>query len=354
MQSSRPLITFIRYYRVIPITILSLILGLSFSIVINFNHLSAVEGMIPSLFFGTTDALMIGYTVIAFEFLVLNRVMRKLTPLWLLLIRIVAYSIFAVFWLSVMYVIVYGVINNLPPEEIRKKFVENGRIQIVSSGAVLMTIIGIFFYQISMLHSRNELVQYLLGRYSKPQRRKKIFMFLDLTASTTHAERLGDLKFSSLLQDCFFDLAKPVYETDGDVYQYIGDEAVVEWEYRDAKNNFGCLRCFLQFRNVLNERREFYLEKYGFVPEFKAGIHGGEVVVVRVGEIKKEIAYHGDVLNTTSRLESLCNQLETKLVISGRLLADIDLEFPLTFEQMPSVPLKGKEQQVEIYRWVEA
>jgi adenylate cyclase len=31
-------------------------------------------------------------------------------------------------------------------------------------------------------------------------------MFLDLKGSTTHAERLGHVQFSELIQDCFIDL----------------------------------------------------------------------------------------------------------------------------------------------------
>jgi adenylate cyclase len=38
------------------------------------------------------------------------------------------------------------------------------------------------------------------------------------------------------------------------------------------------------------------------VPEFKGALHGGNVVVSEVGKYKSEIAYHGDVLNTTSRM----------------------------------------------------
>ena len=178
-------------------------------------------------------------------------------------------------------------------------------------------------------------------------------MFLDLTASTTHAERLGDLKFSSLLQDCFFDLAKPVYETDGDVYQYIGDEAVITWDYRDDRRNFRSVQCFMEYKRRLKMRSRYYVDRYGFVPEFKAGLHGGEVVVVRVGEIKKEIAYHGDVLNTTARIESKCNQLQTSLIISSILFHDISMPENLRFETVPGVQLRGKEHVVELFKWLE-
>ncbi|HYV95189.1 MAG TPA: adenylate/guanylate cyclase domain-containing protein [Chitinophagales bacterium] len=350
MISGKSYATFIRYYRIVPVTILGAVIGFIYSNILYFSKLSALNNYIPGALLGTATAMAIGYSVLAFDFLFMNRVIRKAQPWILLITRIIAYSIFALFWISLLYIFIYGIRDRLPLHEIGLKFRENGRIQIVSAGAVTMTIIAVFFYQISLMQSRNALVNYLLGRYSKPKRMKKIFMFLDLTSSTTHAEHLGDLKFSSLLQDCFFDLARSVHETNGDVYQYIGDEAVLVWDYLDEKKNSNCIECFMRYRDTLQKRGEFYMNKYGFVPRFKAGIHGGDVVVVRVGEIKKEIAYHGDVLNTTARLESLCNQMQTPLVISGNLLRDIHLNGELKFEQMPSVPLKGKEQSVEIFR----
>ena len=352
MISKKSISTFIRYYRIVPVTILGMVLGFAYSLIVYYSKLSALEGFVPSILLGMLTATMVGYSIIVFDFAFLNKVMRKTSPPLLLMARVMAYSLFVLFWLSVLYLSIYWLKDRLSLEEVSNKFLERQRIQLVSAGAVLFTIVAVFFYQISLLQSRNALVNYLLGRYGKPQRKKKIFMFLDLNSSTTHAEQLGDLKFSALLQDCFFDLAKPVYEAHGDVYQYIGDEAVIVWDYREPEKNFGCIECFLRFEEVLQKRSGYYQQHYGFVPAFKAGIHGGDVVVVRVGEIKKEIAYHGDVLNTTARLESLCNQLKTSLMISGSLLSDISVDGKLKFEHMPLIPLKGKEHEVEIFRLV--
>jgi adenylate cyclase len=39
-----------------------------------------------------------------------------------------------------------------------------------------------------------------------------------------------------------------------------------------------------------------YLQRYGLVPSFKAGIHCGNVIGGEVGIMKREITYSGDVL----------------------------------------------------------
>ncbi len=144
-------------------------------------------------------------------------------------------------------------------------------------------------------------------------------MFLDLRSSTTYAEQIGHEKFSEMIQDCFYDLAMVVEEHRAEIYQYVGDEAVLTWKMKNGLSDHNSLRAFFAFDDRLKSRSEYYREKYGFIPEFKAGLNGGEVMVAEVGEIKKEIAYHGDVLNTGARIQARCNFYGRNLLISERL-----------------------------------
>ena len=54
-------------------------------------------------------------------------------------------------------------------------------------------------------------------------------------------------------------------------------------------------------------------------PRFTAGVNMGPVVVTKVGRHKKEIAYHGDTLNTAARIQGQCKASEQDLLISGEL-----------------------------------
>lgn len=42
--------------------------------------------------------------------------------------------------------------------------------------------------------------------------------------------------------------------------------------------------------------------------EFKAGLHGDKVTAVEAGDIKRDIAYYSDTLNTAARIEIVCNK----------------------------------------------
>jgi len=72
-------------------------------------------------------------------------------------------------------------------------------------------------------------------------------------------------------------------------------------------------------------------------------------MVTEVGVIKKEIAYHGDVINTSSRIQSECNTHKVSLLISETLLQDLTISTPISASFLGSVLLKGKQQKVNIH-----
>lgn len=189
----------------------------------------------------------------------------------------------------------------------------------------------------------------LMGTYKNPKEEERIFMFLDLKDSTTIAERLGHHSYSQFIQDCFLDLNEVVVEYDAEIYQYVGDEAVLSWPYKKGLTNNNCVGLFFAFQQQRQSRKEYYLQKYGVYPEFKAGLHGGALMVAEVGFIKKELAYHGDVINTTARIQAECNTYNVILLLSEKLLKDLNIGSSSTSESLGSVLLKGKSEEVKIH-----
>jgi adenylate cyclase len=59
--------------------------------------------------------------------------------------------------------------------------------------------------------------------------------------------------------------------------------------------------------------------------------------------------YNGDVLNTTSRLESVCADYKTDLIVSGPLMEKLQVPANFTPELLGCVPLKGKMQPMDLY-----
>ncbi|MDH3651375.1 MAG: adenylate/guanylate cyclase domain-containing protein, partial [Saprospiraceae bacterium] len=169
---------------------------------------------------------------------------------------------------------------------------------------------------------------------------------LDLKSSVSYAEKLGHLMYSELIQECYYDLDKSIVKHKGEIYQYVGDEAVITWPYKAGIKNNTCIQCFIDFKNELGARSTFYSDKFKFVPEFKAGLHGGSLTVAEVGSEKKEIAYHGDVINTASRIQAACNKLGEEFLVS------YDLKKDLTYTKLNpvgTVSLRGRNEPMELY-----
>jgi len=205
-----------------------------------------------------------------------------------------------------------------------------------------------FFKQVDRKFGPGNLWKLLIGMYHHPREEERIFMFLDLEASTTHAERLGHVQFSCLIQDCFIDLSV-VIDHYAQIYQYVGDEAILFWDVEDGLRDANCVRAYFKFIDQLEARSDYYKSQYEVVPVFKAGVNIGSVTVLEVGEIKREISYLGDVLNTAARIQGKCSDLEERLLISEKLHDQLtNVPDDLTMNPIGSMELRGREEEVNI------
>jgi adenylate cyclase len=73
------------------------------------------------------------------------------------------------------------------------------------------------------------------------------------------------------------------------------------------------------------------------------------VVVGEIGELKKEIAFLGDAVNTAARIEEACRDLGRDLILSKAALDR--LAMPVDFNVVPlgRVHLRGKREELELY-----
>ena len=174
----------------------------------------------------------------------------------------------------------------------------------------------------------------------------RIFMFLDMKSSTTHAEKLGAGRYSMLVQDCFFDMTKAARLSNAEIYQYVGDEAVLTWKTSEFNLRNAVLHYF-NFRENLRQRSSHYRHQYGIVPDFKAGIHHGRVIRTQVGVIRKSIAFHGDAINTASRIQGKCNELGCDLLVSGAVKELLYEDFNI--RSVGTYQLRGKDSKVDLF-----
>lgn len=204
-----------------------------------------------------------------------------------------------------------------------------------------------FFQEMDRKFGPGNLWRMIKGTYFHPMEEERVFMFLDMRSSTTIAEKLGHIQYSLLVQDCFKDIVV-VSEHAAEIYQYVGDEAVLTWNAKDGFLNNNCVNAFLAFKSRLQERGSHYHANYGLIPEFKAGVNVGIVTVAEVGDLKREIAFHGDTINTAARIQSKCNELGHDFLASKWVVERLEDPSDLEINLVGEVMLKGKNSKLSL------
>ena len=191
----------------------------------------------------------------------------------------------------------------------------------------------------------------LLGKSQEPLEEDLIFMFIDLRHSTELAEELGHVKYSTFMKDYYKLLSNCCEENQGEIYQFAGDGAFLTWHTSACKHRARPVDCFYDFSVCLERIAPKFIRKYGKAPSFKAAAHCGRVITTEVGNFGSELAYHGDVLNTTSRIQTLCGRLGQEFLISEELYSELPKPLPHDYlsKKEGFFELKGKKHEILIF-----
>ena len=307
-----------------------------------------------SLFINSLATFLMGLFQGVFEFYVLRNLFSR-RKLWIKII-------FKTFIYVLIIVLFILVLNSFYNSSILEVPVTNSRIlksniAFIESFSFLSVIVFVtsvvllclLFSEIIDFVGQNVLTSFFAGRYHSSRTEERIFMFLDMKSSTSIAERLGHVQFYRILNRYYADMTRSIQDSSGEIYQYAGDSIILSWRISDSAANARCLEMFFSFKETLLRNRDNYKRDFGLVPEFKAGIHCGRVTMGQIGVIKKEIVFTGDVLNTTERIQSLCNEYHVDLLISEGVMALLPSTGPYEFAEIGITELKGKKQKVKLY-----
>ena len=214
--------------------------------------------------------------------------------------------------------------------------------------AGFMTVLFLFIVEVSNSLGMRVFKNFFSGKYHRPKKEEKIFMFLDLKDSTGIAERLGNLSYYEFLNQFFKGISPAILNSWGTIYQYVGDEVVIHWPKNRSVES---IECFFKMQAAITEKQSDFMTRYGVVPAFRAGIHTGEVSIGEIGTLKKEILYIGDVLNATSRIQGLCKELGVDLLVSEDVVKLMSGKSPNghLFVDKGSSELRGKQERVRVF-----
>ncbi|MFQ5974587.1 MAG: adenylate/guanylate cyclase domain-containing protein [Alphaproteobacteria bacterium] len=207
----------------------------------------------------------------------------------------------------------------------------------------------LFVFQLTRLVGGRTLRDIVLGRYHRPRREERFFLFIDVAGSTPLAERVGPEAVHRFLGRVFRLAAGPIEEHGGDVYQYVGDEMVITWTLAEGRPAAPPIACFFAIEAALQAAATEFERHFGLAPRLRAALHAGPVITGEVGESRRAIVFHGDVMNTASRLEDAARVLERSFVASAEALARLDGLERYVLEDLGLQALRGRAEPVHVY-----
>ncbi|HXG01039.1 MAG TPA: adenylate/guanylate cyclase domain-containing protein [Bacteroidota bacterium] len=329
-----------------------ILIGIAYALVFAQLHLHAIVN-------GIIIGGLIGVTSSTAEVFLFARYRKRLSFTTMLMLRSLFYVVMVA--VSVFYVIGFHIawMHSMTFSEALdspefKRFIHEGEFFQVVVYALAMSFMINFIRQVNRLLGHNALRMFITGRYHQPIEEERVFMFLDLKSSTTIAEKLGNINYHNFLDDFFHDISSPILESKGSIYQYVGDEVVVTWTKEKGFQDANCIACYFRIAAAIALRSETYEKRYGVVPTFKAGYHVGPVISGEIGDIKREIVYNGDTVNTAARIRTECTTFKKDLLLSGDLLRYLPPIEYLSPEPIGRIRLRGKQEEVELYSILEA
>jgi len=215
--------------------------------------------------------------------------------------------------------------------------------------AFLLISVPIMLVQFASLVGGSTLRDIALGRYHRSRTEERFFLFIDIVGSTPLAERLGPASVHEFLNLVFQVASDPIDNHGGDVYQYVGDEVVITWTLAEGRTGARPLACFFAVKRALDLAAGDFERAFGAIPKLRGALHAGQVITGEVGGSRRAIVFHGDVMNTTSRLENATRDLGRLFLVSEDAMNRLDGKEAYNSIDLGLQQLRGRAVPVRVY-----
>jgi len=128
---------------------------------------------------------------------------------------------------------------------------------------------------------------------------------------------------------------------------------VVTWTAAEERDDARPIACLFAIRAALDEAAPKFEREFGRAPGIRAALHAGPVISGEVGGSKRDIVFHGDVMNTASRLEQATRDLDRRFLVSADALSRLAGTERYELEPLGPQALRGRAAPVEVYACAE-
>jgi adenylate cyclase len=242
-------------------------------------------------------------------------------------------------------------------------FEDKAHIYITLGGILLGISLGIGRMKIAYL---KEKINDLFGRYIDAsirdqlienngvyeEKRELCILFSDIRNFTQISEQHESPEIIEALNIYFSMWDEVSNKHNGIINKFIGDAVMIIFGlHNDFDSENDAVKCSTEILNTLDSLNETLKEKK--LPEFTQigiGIHSGELILGNVGSNnRKELTVIGDVVNTSSRLETATKDFDKSLIISEEVFHRLNDNLKSQFVPSKPITLKGKTKAFPIY-----
>lgn len=178
-------------------------------------------------------------------------------------------------------------------------------------------------------------------------------MFCDIRGFTKLSESLSPEEVVELLSSYHSRMVEVIFKHNGTLDKYIGDAIMATFgtPTRSPDDAENALLAALEMRNALVQFNTAQKATSRIELSHGIAINFGEVIVGNIGTRERlEYTVIGDTVNVASRMESLCKEFNTDIVVSGSVKERAVLHHD--FVSLGEISLRGKENPVHVFRVV--
>jgi adenylate cyclase len=173
-------------------------------------------------------------------------------------------------------------------------------------------------------------------------------LFSDIRGFTTLSERLTPQALVSHLNEYLSAMTEIIFEYEGTLDKYVGDEIMAFWNAPIEQENHTELAC----RTALDQMKKLHELNSNWPPEKRLnigiGLNTGVMTVGNMGSTSRmDYTLMGDNVNLGARLEGTNKVYGTNIIISEYTYEKIKDMFVV--RELDNIRVKGKKKPVKIY-----
>lgn len=193
------------------------------------------------------------------------------------------------------------------------------------------------------------------------EEREVTILFSDLRGYSTISEHLSPTEVVALLNDFLGAMNAEIDRHNGCVIEFLGDAILAVFGAPVALPGHPehAVRCALDMRAALTRLNADW-DRRGLSKAWRVhgldslamrvGIHTGQVVAGNLGSSHRmKYAVIGDAVNVAARLEALNKTLDTELLISDAVFAELSDELVAQATDRGTHKVKGRDQEVQVW-----